>query len=93
MAIDISTLKTDHTAAVAAGDKFYIGTECDRPGHGRVRYVNGRMCLACCKDKARRRRLQDQSSRTDPDGFNRRVFILGDPKRILNPALLVHAEE
>ncbi len=84
MSIDHSTLKTDHAAAVVAGDKLFVGVECRKPGHGRVRYVNGRTCLACSKENAARRRLRrDQSSRTDPGGFGRRVFVLGDPNRIM----------
>ncbi len=84
MAIDTSTLKTDYTTAFAAGDKLFIGVECRKPGHGRVRYVNGRTCLACSKENAaRRRQRRDQSSRTDHGGFSRRVFVLGDPERLM----------
>ncbi len=70
MAIDTSDLKTDHAAAFAAGDKLFIGVECRKPGHGLVRYVNGRTCLACSKENAaRRRQRRDQSSRTDTVGL------------------------
>ncbi|TKI02956.1 hypothetical protein [Martelella alba] len=80
---DIPGLKTDYTAAVTAGDKFFFGPECPKPGHGQVRYVNGRFCLACAKEKAQRRRVREQSSRTDTGGFNHRVFVL--KKTLLQP--------
>ena len=86
MAIDTSNLKTDHAEAVAAGDKFYLGQECTKPGHGRVRFVKSRSCRECGREKCERHRLRDQSSRTDPDRFSRRVFVLGDPNRIMNSA-------
>ncbi len=84
MPIDISSLKTDHAAAMAAGDKLFIGVECRKPGHGQVRYVNGRTCLVCSQENAARRRQRDQSSRTDHGGFGRRVFILGDLMRLIS---------
>ncbi len=87
MALDISNLKTDHAAAAAAGDRFYLGPECTKhPGHGRVRYVISRVCRECSREKCARHRLIDQSSRTDPGAFSRQVFILGDPKRIASGA-------
>ncbi len=82
MAIDPSNLKTNYASAAAAGDRLYLGGECEKPGHGRIRYVSGRTCRECCREKGVRRRLRDQSSRTDPCGFSRRVFVLGDPKRL-----------
>jgi len=77
MPIDTSTLKKDHAAAEAAGDKLYIGVRCRKYGHGQVRYVKGRTCLACSRENAARRRRRDQSSRTDISGYNRPVFVLG----------------
>jgi hypothetical protein len=77
MPVDTSALKTGHAAAAAAGDKFYLGVECKKPGHGRVRYVNGHTCLVCSYENAARRRRRDQSSRTDTNGFNCPVFVLG----------------
>lgn len=79
-------LKTDYAAARAAGDKFYLGPVCSRPGHGAVRYVNSRACRDCSREKAARRRQEDRTSRTDDGGFTRRVFVLGDPARVTSVA-------
>ncbi len=86
MATDCQNLKTDYAAAFAAGDKLYLGSECAKPGHGRVRYVSGRACRECTREKCARRHLRDRSSRTDHEGFTRRVFVLGNPNRYLNNA-------
>ncbi|TCL06844.1 hypothetical protein EZJ58_5141 [Sodalis ligni] len=84
MAIDISNLKSEHAEAVAVGDKLYLGPECTKPGHGCVRYVNSRACRECGREKCEKHRLRDQSSRTDPDRFSRRVFVLGNPRRVIS---------
>lgn len=93
MEIDYANLKADYAAAFAAGDKLYLGSECAKPGHGRVRYVSGRSCRECTREKCARRHLRDRSSRTDQEGFTRRAFILGDPKRITQKYISVHPDK
>ncbi len=79
MSIDYVNLKTNYAAALTAGDKLYLGPQCAKPGHGCVRYVSGRSCRECTREKGARRGKRDRSSRTDQDGFTRRVFVLGNP--------------
>jgi hypothetical protein len=69
------------TEAAAAGHKLYIGRQCEKTGHGDVRYTASRQCVDCCTARDKQRRARIKSEYTQPDGFTRRVFVLGDPAR------------
>jgi hypothetical protein len=72
--------------AATAGDKLYLGRQCEKVGHGAVRYTASRQCVDCCTARDKQRRVRLKAEYTQPDGFTRRVFVLGDPQRMMSDA-------
>lgn len=74
--------------AMTAGCKFYIGSVCNAdPSHGNIRYTTNASCVQCVRisngPEAKRERARKRDPKvvlkSDPTGYHRPVFVLGDP--------------